>query len=603
MKKIAFFGLLISTLFANTIIDSDTGLMWQDNRDATTVTKNWADAIEYCEDLSLAGYSDWRLPNIDELLSITDDTKYDPAIKYGFKNPSGGYYWSSSPGVSGDSGAWGVGFTGGHDYWNDKSYASYVRCVRDGETSKFDDFSSVYEEALGASMASLPKPPLEVTLTKGQFEKQKDFEKRVEDTKKQNAKAIEDYKKNYQEFYPKAKKLAMQKSLEVFYGKPIVKELSYDADNEIFGAKLSFENNQVVSHNIAIKMPPQSAESFYNNFGNIKPVALFDFDGSSVSLQSVRFDHGKKQYLAMFTDEMVGRSAVQVAKLDANAPAMQSYGGDISVNSGTNNKFDTGKLISTNDLDELLANAPKAKQDKSKWLFVVGIENYKYTDNIVYAKRSADMFAKTAKKVLGVPDENSYLLINENATAMEIKNRMKMMLRNVKEGDTVYFYYNGHGVPAANAKNEPFILSNDMIPDLVADEPAFMMKQVYKELSDSKAKNIIAVVDSCFSGSTDGKSIQKGVAATRVKPKAIDFDKEKMVVLTAGKDTQYSNGYDQKAHRMFSYFVMEELIKGERDIKSLYGKVYKNTKETTRKNYGDMRIQEPTMEGNDKIGL
>lgn len=210
---------------------------------------------------------------------------------------------------------------------------------------------------------------------------------------------------------------------------------------------------------------------------------------------------------------------------------------------------------------------------------------------------------KVVQKVLGVPVANTYLLVNENATATEIKTKLKLMLRNVKEGDTIYFYYNGHGVPAVDKANEPYILSSDMMPDFVSEEGDFMMKQLYKNLSESKASSVVAFVDSCFSGSTDGKSIQKGVAATRVKPKAIEFDKSKMVVLTAGKDTQYSNAYNQKAHRMFSYFIMEELLKGEKNLKELYGKVYKNTKETTMKNYGDMRIQEPTLDGNSELKL
>jgi hypothetical protein len=54
---------------------------------------------------------------------------------------------------------------------------------------------------------------------------------------------------------------------------------------------------------------------------------------------------------------------------------------------------------------------------------------------------------------------------------------------------------------------------------------------------------------------------------------------------------------------MFSFFVMQELLKGERNIQELYGKVYKQTKETTRENYGDMRLQEPTLDGNEKIEL
>ena len=71
----------------------------------------------------------WRLPTIQELKSIVDYTKCNPATKLeGIKSE---FYWSSSPSVSGSSGAWGVNFYGGFDYYyGTKGYNYYVRCVR-----------------------------------------------------------------------------------------------------------------------------------------------------------------------------------------------------------------------------------------------------------------------------------------------------------------------------------------------------------------------------------------------------------------------------------------------------------------------------------------
>jgi len=602
MKKIVLSIALGAVLLANTVTDSTTGLMWQDDNDAKTVKKDWQGSIDYCENLSFSGYSDWRLPSRLELLSIADKTKTNPAIKEGFQNVVSDYYWSSSSYVNLSNYAWRVLFDDGDDSANRKGNNYYVRCVRDS-TLTLDSFSSVYEKVVEYAMESLPKPPIQSEITKGEFEKQRDFEARVEGARRANASALQQYKREYQDYYPRAKKEAIKKSLEIFYGKPIISDLAYDAENEIFGATLTFEKNNEITHNIAIKMAPSEAAKFKANFRTITPIALFNFDGSNVSLKTVKLIHSQKEYIAMFTDSAISGSATQVAHLDVTQPIMNTVASSISVNQGNYKTFDTSTLVTTNDLDNLLSKAPQTQPNPKKWLFAIGVESYKYTDNIIYASRSAQMFAQVAQKSLGVPAQNSYVLMNEGATATEIKNKMKLMLRNVKEGDTIYFYYNGHGVPAVDKGNEPFILSTDMMPDFVGDEPAFMMKQMYKELSDSKAGSIIAVVDSCFSGSTDGKSIQKGVAATRVKPKEIDFDKTKMVVLTAGKGTQYSNAYNQKAHRMFSYFVMEELLKGDKNLKELYGNVYKNTKETTQANYGDMRIQEPTMDGNAQMNF
>jgi hypothetical protein len=53
-----------------TWIDPATGLMWtlRDNRSDV----NWKQAAEYCRDLRLAGYDDWRLPMVEELQGIYD---------------------------------------------------------------------------------------------------------------------------------------------------------------------------------------------------------------------------------------------------------------------------------------------------------------------------------------------------------------------------------------------------------------------------------------------------------------------------------------------------------------------------------------------------
>ncbi len=56
-----------------TITDSATGLTWQQGDSEQGM--NWFAALEYCENLTLGGSSEWRLPNVKELHSIVDYSK------------------------------------------------------------------------------------------------------------------------------------------------------------------------------------------------------------------------------------------------------------------------------------------------------------------------------------------------------------------------------------------------------------------------------------------------------------------------------------------------------------------------------------------------
>jgi len=118
---------------AQIVTDTRTGLQWQDNNDAKTVTKKWTEAISYCEDLNLGGHADWRLPNVNELLFLADRSKHYPAISSVFQNIVLGYYWSSTAFVGDDDHAWLVSFYDGFNSAHYKPYAFRVRCVRAGQ--------------------------------------------------------------------------------------------------------------------------------------------------------------------------------------------------------------------------------------------------------------------------------------------------------------------------------------------------------------------------------------------------------------------------------------------------------------------------------------
>ena len=99
-----------------TITDQATGLTWMKNDSATGL--NWQAALNYCEGLSLANQSDWRLPHIKEIQSLVDYSKSPdtsggqaaidsifnistiPAVGDTMTIPNYPYFWSSTTHVN-----------------------------------------------------------------------------------------------------------------------------------------------------------------------------------------------------------------------------------------------------------------------------------------------------------------------------------------------------------------------------------------------------------------------------------------------------------------------------------------------------------------------
>jgi YD repeat-containing protein len=112
-----------------TVTDLNTGLMWQQQAPPEMMT--WEEALNYCESLSLAGKSDWRLPNRNELQSLVDYSKNSPALNPLFTpewQPP--HYWSSTTHARFNTHAWGVYFYSGFISYNTKTNTYYVRAVR-----------------------------------------------------------------------------------------------------------------------------------------------------------------------------------------------------------------------------------------------------------------------------------------------------------------------------------------------------------------------------------------------------------------------------------------------------------------------------------------
>lgn len=115
----------------NTVTDNYTGLVWQKTQSPNTLT--WEEALNYATSLSLAGKSDWRVPNVKELQSLNDEKLLRPSFnKSFFPNMISGNFWSSTTQVNSTNRAWDLNIDYGIVSYNDKTIRENVICVRGG---------------------------------------------------------------------------------------------------------------------------------------------------------------------------------------------------------------------------------------------------------------------------------------------------------------------------------------------------------------------------------------------------------------------------------------------------------------------------------------
>ena len=115
-----------------TWIDPKTNLEWQ-LEEPKKMT--WEEALDFAEKSEYSGFADWRLPTVDELESLLDRSRCEPALREEVPFQDSNYYWTSVNYACNARFAWGVGFHGGGVNYYPKYDEVYVRCLRDQITN------------------------------------------------------------------------------------------------------------------------------------------------------------------------------------------------------------------------------------------------------------------------------------------------------------------------------------------------------------------------------------------------------------------------------------------------------------------------------------
>jgi hypothetical protein len=118
------------------VLDKETCLVWEQSPDTTTGT--WTNAHSHCFSQKVGGRKGWRVPTIEELLTLVDDTQSAPMIPAELKtltsNVQSPFYWASTTSAFNPTFAWFVNMAVGRALSITKTTDGFqVWCVRGGQ--------------------------------------------------------------------------------------------------------------------------------------------------------------------------------------------------------------------------------------------------------------------------------------------------------------------------------------------------------------------------------------------------------------------------------------------------------------------------------------
>lgn len=436
-------------------------------------------------------------------------------------------------------------------------------------------------------------------------------------------KAVDDLNQRVQRFRQSAPRsltteetaAIMGRVLQNLVGAPEVKSVAYDADLERFMVSVSGSSvgkNSEIQFSLisADRVPPAQARHLKDRLFQSSPFIRFDLKGTSLSpvsahllsdtrLLSFRFADGfdvpKFQTVRLESAELKSPEVLSKLKesdvrqdfqikptADPETQRLRQQLDSLRESLETKRQVEAERESLASEikrLEEQLINIDRgefkddlqgaisaitapARKDPNLYVVVVGIDTYSELPRVIFSDRSARMFAEVAVKKLGAPQHQVISLVNDEATGVRLLSRLRSISSRLGPKDKLLFYFAGHSAPTKD--NQVVLIPYDATAEIpVTDD--LRIKELVQTLLNSQAEHVWIVLDSCFSGRTDNNEfIYRDTAPILLTPKAGIFPREspRLTVLAAGGVTDFANASRATGHRLFSYHLLRELIRG-----------------------------------------
>ncbi len=246
-----------------------------------------------------------------------------------------------------------------------------------------------------------------------------------------------------------------------------------------------------------------------------------------------------------------------------------------------------GDIPSNSKVNQTAVDVDRSPEVKI-WAVVVGVGRYTSMPVLKYSDDDAYQFYAFLKSPEGgaLPDKQIKVLVDEDATRVNILQTMRQILLKADENDEIVFYFSGHGLDGAFLPQDFDGINNRLLHSDV--------KAIFEQ---SKAKYKLCIADACFSGSL---LAMKQPLSSQIQAfyKAFDNTQGGMALFMSSKSQEYSLEDQGLRSGIFSHYLSRGL-KGEADvdgnkivtIRELYDYVYKNVRTYT------SSAQTPTISG------
>ena len=217
------------------------------------------------------------------------------------------------------------------------------------------------------------------------------------------------------------------------------------------------------------------------------------------------------------------------------------------------------KQVGLEAVSDVDVQIPKNEVDNEEtYAVIIGNEHYHYESQTRFSANDAKVFYQYCTQTLGIPERNIFSKVD--ATYGEML-RSIQFLRNAAKAKNgkihVLFYYSGHGMSDIKT-NGMHLLPVDCSSTTL--QAALKAETLYQDLADMHTLSATVFLDACFSGKSSEGALTALVdgAGIEVTPRKEPLNGN-LVVFSATTDAEIAYPYEEKRHRMFTYFLLKKL--------------------------------------------